>query len=58
MAGMAVSLAFMLAVWLYTSIAWTWYVLMGTVVCFGVGYVVSLLKGAPLPNVAAEGVNE
>src|SRR3989449_2011315 len=41
MIGMALSLAFMLFIKFYTSIAWTWYVLMGTVVCFGVGYVVS-----------------
>jgi len=55
MAGMAVSLAFMLAVWLYTSIAWTWYVLMGTVVCVAVGYAVSaLVRGRAVEAVAAE----
>src|SRR5205823_6042550 len=43
MTGMAVSLAFMLGVKFYTGIAWTWYVLMGTVVCVTVGYVVSAL---------------
>jgi SSS family solute:Na+ symporter len=43
MVGMAVSLAFMLAVWYYTSVAWTWYVLMGTIVCVAVGYSVSIL---------------
>ena len=58
MIGMALSLAFMLFVKFYTSIAWTWYVLMGTVVCFGVGYAVSLLKGATVPDVAAEGLNK
>src|SRR5947209_8059348 len=45
MTGMAVSLAFMLGVKFYTGIAWTWYVLMGTVVCVTVGYVVSALTG-------------
>src|SRR5947209_1253457 len=55
MAGMTVSLAFMLAVWLYTSIAWTWYVLMGTVVCVAVGYAVSaLVRGRAVEAVAAE----
>jgi SSS family transporter len=45
MAGMSASLAFMIAVWYYTNIAWTWYVLMGTIVCAAVGYAVSLLVG-------------
>ena len=44
MVGMATSLAFMLATKLFTSIAFTWYVLMGTVVCSTVGYVVSLFS--------------
>lgn len=39
--GMAVSLAFMLAIKVYTPVAWTWYVLMGTAVCLAVGYAVS-----------------
>ncbi len=43
MTGMAVSLAAMLAVKFTTEIAWTWYVLMGTAVCFAVGYAVSAL---------------
>ena len=50
MSGMALSLAFMLWIKLYTSIAWTWYVLMGTIVCFSVGYAVSLVKGATSPG--------
>src|SRR6058998_1519137 len=45
MAGMAVSLAFMLGVRFFTAIAWTWYVLMGTIVCVSVGYAVSALAG-------------
>ncbi|MFN2452804.1 MAG: sodium:solute symporter [Pyrinomonadaceae bacterium] len=44
MAGMSASLIFMLLIWYSTSIAWTWYVLMGTIVCFTVGYLVSLME--------------
>jgi SSS family solute:Na+ symporter len=51
MTGMAVSLAFMLLVKIYTSIAWTWYVLMGTVVCLAVGYTVSRLTRPSLQAV-------
>ena len=43
MVGMALSLTFMLFIKFKTPIAWTWYVLMGTAVCFSVGYVVSLI---------------
>jgi SSS family transporter len=43
MAGMATSLVFMSFIWYKTPIAWTWYVLFGTVVCFVVGYAVSLV---------------
>ena len=58
MAGMALSLAFMLVIKIQFSalIAWTWYVLIGTLVCFGVGYAVSLLKSAPAPALADESV--
>jgi SSS family transporter len=47
MTGMALSLALMLFVRIAfpAAIAWTWYVLIGTVVCFSVGMVVSLLTG-------------
>jgi solute:Na+ symporter, SSS family len=41
-AGMAVSAAAMLAIWWTTKLAWTWYVLVGTAICFGVGYVLSV----------------
>ena len=40
--GIAVSLACMLLVKNLTPLAWTWYVLAGTVVCVSVGYGVSL----------------
>ena len=41
--GMAISLGSMWMVWFNTKLAWTWYVLVGTVICVTVGYVVSLL---------------
>jgi solute:Na+ symporter, SSS family len=51
--GIAVSLGFMLLVRLFTPLAWTWYVLVGTVVCAAVGYAVSLVLPAR-PRVAVE----
>ncbi|PYR62307.1 MAG: sodium:solute symporter [Acidobacteria bacterium] len=51
LAGITCSLAFMLFVRLRLPLAWTWYVLVGTAVAFGVGYVVSLAF-APKPRVA------
>jgi len=47
MTGMAVSLVTMLMVKIFTSIAWTWYVLMGTLVCLAVGYTVSIISKQP-----------
>jgi solute:Na+ symporter, SSS family len=47
MTGMATSLTLMLFVWWKVPIAWTWYVLLGTAVCFGVGYAMSLAVGQP-----------
>ena len=46
MTGMALSLAFMLFVRIRftTAIAWTWYVLFGTIICFTIGYAVSLIS--------------
>jgi len=43
MTGMAVSLASMGMVRVYTPLAWTWYVLLGTAICVTIGYGVSLL---------------
>jgi solute:Na+ symporter, SSS family len=40
--GMAASLVSMLCIWAFSSIAWTWYVLIGTVITFVVGYTASL----------------
>ena len=54
--GMALSLAFMLWIKFQTNIAWTWYVLMGTIVCFVVGLAVSLVfeKRAVVAEKAAD----
>jgi Na+/proline symporter len=46
MTGMAVALGTMLFVWLKTPLAWTWYVLTGTIICSGVGYLVSLMTAS------------
>src|SRR5437870_2364493 len=43
MTGMAVALSVMLFIWLKTPLAWTWYVLTGTIICSSVGYLVSLI---------------
>src|SRR5438132_6384152 len=55
MTGMAVALAAMLYVWLRRPLAWTWYVLTGTIICSSVGYVVSLIAAPETtPAVATE----
>ena len=41
LSGIVLSLATMILVRLFTPLAWTWYVMLGTLVCMGVGYVVS-----------------
>src|SRR5262249_46800913 len=41
MAGIGVSLLAMIAVRVFTPLAWTWYVLTGTALCVAVGLVVS-----------------
>jgi SSS family transporter len=48
MAGMSAGLAVMLYVKFFTPIAWTWYVLIGTAVTFGVGYTGSILFREPV----------
>jgi solute:Na+ symporter, SSS family len=42
MTGIAVSLGTMMLVKYFTPLAWTWYVVVGTIVCVSVGYVTSL----------------
>jgi SSS family solute:Na+ symporter len=39
--GMAAGLLSMLAVWYFSTIAFTWYVLIGSVITFSVGYTAS-----------------
>jgi SSS family solute:Na+ symporter len=40
--GMAVGLASMMAIWYFSSIAFTWYVLIGATITFTTGYAASL----------------
>ena len=42
MIGMAVGLVSMLTIWYFGSIAFTWYVLIGTVITFATGYAASM----------------
>ncbi len=42
MVGMACGFAVEVYVWLGTSIPWTWYVVIGTLATFGIGYIASL----------------
>jgi SSS family solute:Na+ symporter len=54
-AGMIAGLAGMTAVYFLTPLAWTWYVLAGTIITFGVGSLVSLSKSnqpSPVETVA------
>ena len=44
--GMAAGVLVMLAVWYYNLVAFTWYVLIGTVITFLVGYTLSLVLAA------------
>ena len=44
MAGIAVSLGAMVAVRVFTPLAWTWYVLVGTAICVAVGMAVSRIR--------------
>jgi solute:Na+ symporter, SSS family len=47
MTGMIAGLIMMLYIKFFTPIAWTWYVLIGTCVTFGVGYIVSMFLHEP-----------
>ena len=50
-AGVAAGLSIVVGIHFYTPVAWTWYVLIGTVTTFGVGLLASLVQGPapPLP---------
>ncbi len=39
--GMLASICVMLYIKFYTTVAWTWYVLIGTLICLAVGYTIS-----------------
>jgi len=41
--GMAVGLVSMLAVWHFSTIAFTWYVLIGSAITFATGYIASVI---------------
>jgi solute:Na+ symporter, SSS family len=42
MVGMTCGFALEVYVWLATPVAWTWYVVIGTLTTFGIGYIASL----------------
>ena len=48
MVGMICGLALNLYLWLFTSVAFTWYVVLGSIVTFAVGYAASLRDAAQL----------
>jgi Na+(H+)/acetate symporter ActP len=45
--GFVAGLVSLLAVKLFTPLAWTWYVLVGTVITFVIGSIASLTEGRP-----------
>lgn len=57
-AGVASGLTMVMAIHFYTPIAWTWYVLIGTVTTFVVGLVASLFQGREALPAETAGVGE
>ena len=51
--GMAIGFLSIVAVWQFTTIAFTWYVLMGTVITFCCGYLASFFFAGAQPNYRA-----
>jgi Na+/proline symporter len=51
--GMICGFAVELYIWLGTRVPWTWYVAIGTIVTFTVGYIVSLLIAPKQPHTAS-----
>src|SRR6266705_1672724 len=47
MLGMLCGFAAELYIWLWTRVPWTWYVMIGTAVTFGIGYSASLISHSP-----------
>ena len=41
------ALIVMAVIWFKTHLAWTWYVITGTLICSTVGYLVSLITSKP-----------
>ena len=52
--GMAAGLASMFAIWLFSALAFTWYVLIGTVITFATGYAASLFFSRQSPVVSSQ----
>ena len=48
--GMLSGFAVEIYLWWFTAVPWTWWVLIGTVVTFGVGYVASLALKTTMPG--------
>jgi K+-sensing histidine kinase KdpD len=57
-AGVAAGLGIVIAIHFYTPIAWTWYVLIGTVTTFAVGLFASLFQGGEAPPLETAGVRQ
>jgi SSS family transporter len=57
-AGVAAGLSMVIGIHFYTPIAWTWYVLIGTVTTFLVGLFTSLFQGAEAQPMETAGVRE
>jgi len=57
-AGVAAGLSIVVGIHFYTPIAWTWYVLIGTVTTFGVGLLASLFQGPEALPLETAGVRQ
>ena len=57
-AGVAAGLSIVIGIHFYTPIAWTWYVMIGTVTTFGVGMLASLFQGGEALPLEPAGVRE
>jgi len=53
-AGMATALIMMAVIWFTTNLAWTWYVITGSLICSSIGYLVSLTTTSNPDSVTAE----
>ncbi len=57
MLGMLCGFSVELYIWLWTRVPWTWYVMIGTVVTFAVGYATSLIFNSPDTAYQSSGQN-